>query len=254
MNQNRMATLGLAMCLGITGLAGFTDPARAQDNKPIEIPVADLAEANKAQQALEDFIRAYEAGNIGLIRSKLDPGMIGYQRFIDGMVQDTNQLKQIRLHLLDTQTMAGPDVAIIQTSWEKRFLSTGLSPGLYTGKSQFLLHRGKDGWRVAAVGGDDPFSSQSGVLAQLALTNASLPLAPAVSVEVIDPDLAGKGSISVQLSYGASTILVVLTESTPGRFGTTQSVTSGTVTMRYMDGNPGGGRPPSLLTRSIVIP
>lgn len=252
---NRMAALSLGLLLGSAGMAGLTATASAQGNKPVEAPVADLAEAGKAQQALEEFIRAYEGGNIGLIRSRLDPGMIGYQRFIDGMVQDSNRLKQIRLHLLDTQTMAGPDVAIIQTSWEKRFLSaTTLSPDINSGRSQFLLHRGKDGWRVAAVGGDNPFSSQSGVLAQLVLTDMGLPLAPAVRIGVVDPDLAGKGSTSVQLSYGASSILVVLMESTPGRFGATQAVTSGTVTLRYMDGNPGGGPPPSLLTRSIVVP
>lgn len=251
----RLALLSLATCLGLAGLGGFAESAIAQGSRPAEVPVADLAEANKAQQALEEFIRAYESGNIGLLRSRLDPAMVGYQRFIDGMVQDSSRLKQIRLHLLDTQTMAGPDVAIIQTSWEKRFLSaTDLRPDLNTGRSQFLLHRGKDGWRVAAVGGDNPFSSQSGVLAQLALTDVGLPLAPAVRIGVVDPDLAGKGSISVQLSYGASTILVVLAESTPGRFGAVQNVTSGTVTLRYMDGNPGGGRPPSLLTRSILVP
>lgn len=246
--SNRLAALMLALLLGATG-------AQAQGSKPAEVPVADLAEAGRAQQALEDFIRAYETGNIGLLRSKLDPAMIGYQRFIDGMIQDGNRLKQIRIHLLDTQTLAGPDVAMIQTSWEKRFLSaTSLQPDLNTGKSQFLLHRGKDGWRVVAVGGDNPFASQSGVLAQLTLTNAGTPMTPSVLITVVDPDLAGKSTIPVQLAYGASVATVTLTETTPGRFATLNPypVSGGVVTLRYMDANPGGGRPPSLLTRSVV--
>lgn len=248
--NNRLAALLLALLLGTAG-------AQAQGSKPAEVPVADLAEAGRAQQALEEFIRAYETGNIGLLRSRLDPAMIGYQRFIDGMIQDGNRLKQIRIHLLDTQTLAGPDVAMIQTSWEKRFLSvTSLQPDLNTGKSQFLLHRGKDGWRVVAVGGDNPFASQSGVLAQLTLTNAGTVGSPAVMIAVVDPDLAGKGSAAVNLTYGATVATVTLTETTPGRFVTINAygAASGLVTLKYMDGNPGGGRPPSLLTRSIVLP
>lgn len=245
-----MPLLVLCLALGLPGVAA------AQDARPVEVPVAELAEAAKVQQALEEFIRAYETGNVGLLRSRLDPTMIGYQRFIDGVIQDGSRLRQIRLHLLDSQSLVGPDVAMVQTRWEKRFLSaTDLRPGLYTGTSQFLLHRGKDGWRVAAVGGDNPFASQSGVLGRLLLTNVGTPSVPAVSVEVIDPDIAGLGAIVVQLALRDTVIPLTLTETTPGRYVQPFAhAASGPVTLRYMDANPGGGRPPSLLTHSIVLP
>jgi len=225
--------------------------------------VPDPAEAQKARQALDEFIRAYETGNIGLLRNMLDPGMIGYQRFIDGMVQDSNRLKQIRLHLLDTQTMAGTDVALVQARWEKRFLSvTGLRPGIFSGQSQFLMHRSAAGWRVAAVAGDNPFSSQSGVLAQLTLTPVSLPDNVAVTMQIIDPDMAGSGLLTAQLTHVhvvttlVTTSQVTLPETTPGRFQLMAPfvVGPGTVTLRYLDSNPGDGRPPSLLTRTIRVP
>lgn len=237
------------------GISGF---AVAADQEPkIAPPIADLSEGRKAQEALEELVRAYEAGNVGLIRSRLDPAMIGYQRFIDGVTQDSNRLKLIRIHLKDTQVLAGPDVAVIQTNWEKRFLSaTALAPGLFTGNSMFLLHRDNGGWKVAAFGGDNLFASQSGVLGQLQLTNANTPMAPSVNVVVIDPDMAGSGQLSVRLTHGSITSTALLLETTPGRFVAPGPVvvSSGLVTLQYLDNNPGGSRPPSMLSRSVTIP
>lgn len=134
-------------------------------------------------------------------------------------------------------------------------MTTDLSPGLYAGRSQFLLHSGKDGWRLAAVGGDNPFASQSGVLGRLVLTSVGTPSVPAVSVEVIDPDIAGRGAIVVQLALPDTLVPLTLIETTPGRYVQPFApAASGPVTLRYMDASPGGGRPPSLLTRSIVLP
>ena len=249
----RTVTLGLALLLGAMSLAVAVPEAVAQGDVQSKVPVADLSEAAKAQQALEEFIRAYETGNVGLLRSKLDPGMIGYQRFIDGMITDTTRMKMIRIHLLDTQSLVGPDVAMIQTSWQKRFLSaTGLTPAMYTGRSQFLMHRGKDGWQVAAIGGDNPFASQAGVLAQLSIVNRHTVLAPSYVAAVTDPDVAGQGYVDVQISNSGGTTTQRLLETTPGHF---QAILtgSGLITLRYMDPNPGGGRPPSLLTRSAQI-
>jgi len=234
---------------------------RADLAAPAAVP--DQADAHKARQALEEFIRAYETGNISMLRNMLDPGMIGYQRFIDGMVQDSNRLKQIRMHLLDTHTMAGTDVALVQARWEKRFLSVSeLRPGIFSGQSQFLMHRSAAGWRVAAVAGDNPFSSQSGVLAQLTLTPVSLVDNMAVTMQIIDPDMAGAGLLTAQLTHVlvattmVTTSQVTMMETTPGRFQnmTPFVVEPGMVTLRYLDQNPGDGRPPSLLTRTIRVP
>lgn len=218
-------------------------------------PVADLAEARRAQQALDDFIQAYEAGNINRLRGKLDPSMIGYQRLIDGMIQDSNRYKQIRLHLRNTKVLAGPDVAVIQTSWEKRFLDvSGMRPGLFEGRSMFLMHREPNGWHLAAFSGDNPFASQSGILGQLSLTFLPLPLVPAVRIEVTDPDMAGSGTLNVY----AGGVNRTLTEGPPGHFSLTVPApglaTGDTYTLRYLDSNPGNGRPPSVLTRNLIVP
>lgn len=257
--MNKLMTI---MLLAVGIAVGICAPARAADegvvaaadSKP-KAAIADLSEGRKAQLALEELIRAYETGNTGLIRSRLDPAMIGYQRFIDGVVQDNNRYKQIRITLSDVQVLAGPDVAVIQANWQKRFLSvSGLQPDLNSGHSMFLLHRDQEQWRVVAFGGDNLFSSQSGVLAQLILVDNHTALAPSVRVEVVDPDMAGTGQITVRLTTTSGSANVALTESLPGRFSREAvPVTSGLVTLKYMDNNPGGGRPPSMLSRSIVV-
>jgi hypothetical protein len=264
---------------------GAGDVGEKSTKGPAKQPVADLDEAKQALKALEEFIRAYESGNMGLIRNTIDPSMIGYQRFMDGVIRDLSTLKQIRIHLSDTQVLAGPDVAVIQTNWEKRFLSvTDFKAGLFSGRSLFLLHRGRQGWRLAAVAGDNVFSSQSGVLAQLTFTPSVLsssiipsvggPSAVAVRTEVLDPDLAGKPSLAVQVVTGqGDREAVTLTATTPGRFVRTSLqmelnsvITPGsgiievapgtlptTMSLRYLDNNPGSNRPPSRLSRDITI-
>jgi hypothetical protein len=228
----------------------------AENSEPkLTQPVADLAEARKALKSLDEFMRAYEAGNVNRLRTMLDPSLIGYQRLIDGMIQDTNRYKQIRLHLLNTQVLAGPDVAVIQADWQKRFLNVaGMRPGLFEGHSMFLMHREGDGWRMAAFSGDNPFSSQSGVLGQLTLTYLTGRAVPAIQIEVVDPDMAGRGTLNVT----AGGINRVLTEGLPGQFSLTIPspglVPGDTFTLRYLDSNPGNGRPPSVLTRSLVVP
>lgn len=275
--------VSLALAFGQSALAAETqviDQGKANPQTTSRKPIADLAEAQRVQQALNDFITAYETGNVSVLRNKLDPSMIGYQRFLDGVVRDTTAYKQIRVHLLDTQTLAGPDVAVIQTNWEKRFISVStFQPGLFTGHSTFLFHRSKEGWRIAAFGGDNLFASQSGVLAQLTFGPAIIPLASipvmaagplTVQLEVLDPDIAGLGTINVEFvtNLGDREIFA-LTETTPGRysrptltFGAGATVPGNgvinvpgpvTVTLRYLDNNPGDNRPPSVLTRTIRV-
>ncbi|HET7831421.1 MAG TPA: hypothetical protein VFK88_00500 [Gallionella sp.] len=283
------ASIGLAVSLALVPWSGalaaeaqvVEQGKTSQQTAPVK-PIADLAEAQRVQQALNDFITAYETGNVIALRNKLDPTMVGYQRFLDGVVRDTTAYKQIRIHLLDTQTLAGPDVAVIQTNWEKRFISvSSFQPGLFTGHSTFLFHRGKEGWRIAAFGGDNLFASQSGVLGQLTITPTVIPLAsiPAalgfidipVQLEVVDPDIAGLGTINLEVvTDKGDRETFALTELTPGRytrntlrFGAAVTVVPGngkiditgptTVTLRYLDNNPGDNRPPSVLTRTIRV-
>lgn len=267
--------------------ASAAQPVSAAAAQPpatlVQTPIADLAEAQKVQAELTALIRAYETGNINYLQSRLDPAMIGYQRFIDGVVRDNNQLKQLRIQLFDTQVLAGPDVAVIQTGWEKRFLTlVGFQPGLFTGHSTFLLHRDQDQWKIAAFSGDNLFASQSGVRAQL---SASPPVftafasgcgpCPTLSFTLLDPDLAGQGSAVVEvISSQGDRENLNLAATTPGRFtgsistysdnGAPINIGSGvldinanpalfpiTVTVRYLDQNPGSNRPPSYVTQIL---
>jgi hypothetical protein len=272
---------------------GASPPAAATVSKQtasgdgtLPAPIADLSEASKAQQALDELIRAYEGGNISFIQGKIDPTMIGYQRFLDGVRQDVNALRQIRVHLFNTQVVVGPDVAVVQTDWEKRFLFTAnLEPGIFSGHSIFLLHRGNTGWQVAAFSGDNLFASQSGVLGQINVVPGVISfaaIAPCiigfgcpvttvpVQIEVIDPDLAGQSSLNVALATDqGDRETITLTATTPGRFvATTLRMSRGpisqgdgvievtaptTLSVRYLDNNPGNNRPPSMLTRIIQI-
>ncbi len=263
-------------------------PVAGPAQPPVEMPaaapkpgVASLADAQAAQAALDEMIRAYENGNVAMLQSRLDPAMIGYQRFLDGARNDANRLRQIRINLFDTQTTIGPDVAVIQTNWEKRFVgATDFRPGLFSGHSKFLMQRKKSGWSVIAFAGDNLFSSASGVLAQIRINGGStvLPLPGgniptlAFQLEVIDPDMAGSGSITVDVQTGGGDReTVALAETSPGRFFATPNLTrvaaaapsSGngvievagatSLTVRYLDRNPGDGRPPSTVTLTVQV-
>lgn len=241
-----------------------------------KLPIADLAEAQKARSALDELIRAYEIGNIALIQSRLSPSMIGYQRFVDGMLRDTNWMKQIRIHLFDTQVTAGPDVAVIQTGWEKRFLTvTTFAPELYTGRSLFLLHRDQGEWRIANMSGDNLFASQSGVLGKILLSQPSIPgpcpCAATIGVTLLDPDMAGQGRATVEiLSTQGEREVFSLTETTPGRFtnpavdfdiaggfvpgnGVVEGTSGSQIlfTVRSLDRTPGSNRPPSYVLKTL---
>lgn len=209
-----------------------SDPAQAPATqiKPVGAPadkpstdkrVAGFAEMQQARDAFAEFIRAYETGNVLLIQRRLDPAMIGYQQFLDGVRSDTAALRQIRMQLIDTQITAGPDVAVIQTAWEKRALSAAsFQPQLNSGRSQILMHRGTDGWRMVAISGDNLFASSAGTAALLNVIPAviftgnfpadTVVNAP-IQIQVIDPDLAGRPSVTVQIrsSQGDSEVVTL---------------------------------------------
>lgn len=252
-------------------------PATVSPANASPAPVADLEEARKARAAFEELIRAYETGNLALIQSRLSPSMIGYQRFLDGLTRDIHLMKQMRVHLFDTQVTAGPDMAVIQTGWEKRYLPVtdmGI-PELLSGRGMFLLHRDKGEWKIAAMAGDNLFASLSGVMGQILLSMPVIPgpcpCGPVLTVTLVDPDIAGQGSatLTVVSSQGESETLT-LAETTPGRFVNAavafdiaggfvpgNGVVEGTAgspilfTFRYFDRRPGGNRPPSLVLKQL---
>lgn len=258
---------------GVSAAAG----AAARDALP------DFSEIQKARDAFDELLRAYESGNVGQVRRRLDPSMIGYQVFLDGVRRDANALKNLRIQLIDTQVTVGPDVAVIQTAWEKRYLAVSdFQPGLLTGRSTILMHRGAEGWRLAAVAQDNLFTSATGMLTRFTLAPSVVSLVPgadaptqriALQLEIADPDLAGLGEISVSVtsSEGDREVLAVPAVA-PGVFRL-QSVTmapfmqlivpgnqvldlagaAATFTFSYIDADPGGNRLPVTLNRVLLV-
>jgi hypothetical protein len=238
-------------------------------------------ESNPAFIAFNEFVAAYEAGNVTFIRAKLDPAMLGLQNLLDGISDDINKQKQIRMLIKDVQLQCGPDVTAIQFSWEKRFLDVrSFTPGLFSGRGSVLMHLERGAWNVAALAGDNPFAGKRGVLAGLAfqpganftLNNVQPAPAPLdLTLEVNDSDMAGIGTLKVQVVTSNGDVeLFDLPELSPGVFRRTSVlVTSAPVapgdgvlslangvslTMRYVDQNPGNNMPPTLLTRSFKMP
>lgn len=225
---------------------------------------------------LMEIVRAYEAGDASALERRLDPAMLGLQRFRDALTADLTKQKQIRLLVKDVTMQCGPGLATLQFSWEKRFLEvTTFQPGLFEGRATMLMHTGRGGWRLAGISGDNPFASSLGTLGELvfgpAFPLASVGATPTpvpVTVSVTDADLAGLGLLRVQVVTSAGDAETLsLPETSPGRFGVATLVVaagspvpgdgvvqlaSGTsLELRYVDTRPGGNRPATVLTRTL---
>ncbi len=220
----------------------------------------------------------HESGNIARLQQRLDPGMVGYQVFLNGIRRDIAAYRNLRINLTDVQVTAGPDLAVIQLAWEKRFLSASdFTPGIFTGRSTVLMHRDGDTWKLSAVALDNPFSSASGALARFTVTPMSLAIGVLdgdvpMQVEVVDPDMAGLEIVNVTVSTAngdRETLLVpsvspgvfrlisvplLFEPGTPGPGNLLVEVPGpGSITFRYVDTNPGDNRPASTLTRLLRV-
>lgn len=240
--------------------------------------VGGLADMQAARNTLDEILRTYESGNLAKFRQHLDPSMVGYQVFVDGVRRDIAAYRNLRINLTDTQITAGPDLAVIQIAWEKRFMSAGdFTPGIFTGRSTVLMHRDGDSWQLSAVALDNPFSSASGVLARFTVMPMSLGINALdgnvpMQIEVVDADMAGAETVQVAVTAAnGDRETLVLASVSPGVFrainvpllfepGTPTSNNQlvevpgpGTVTFRYVDANPGDNRPASTITRLILV-
>lgn len=229
-----------------------------------------------ATNELLEFVRAYEAGNIAAIQAKIDPSMLGYQRFIDGLIQDFNRQKQIRMLVKDIQVQCGADLATVQFNWEKRYLDViTFAPALLVGRGTLLMHRSLGNWKVAAIAGDNPFSGFAGTKGQLtfgpAFSLAAVSVIPTnvpITVQVIDSDMAGIGSLTVQIvTNQGDAESITLPEISPGRFarnflavaagapvqgnGILELANGVQLTLRYVDQKPGNNLPPTMLTQTL---
>ncbi len=115
---------------------------------------------NPAQRSLDDFIRAYERGDIAYIQHRLDPNMIGYSVFLNSMMEDANAQKQIRFLIQNRNAQCGSDLAVINFRWEKRFIDlVSFEPRLQTGQASVLTYLKAGEWRLSGITGDNPFAS-----------------------------------------------------------------------------------------------
>lgn len=235
--------------------------------------------ARAAQLALDEFLRAWERGDVAALQRRLDPALIGYGQFLDGAAGDAARYRQLRFTLQDVQVMAGPDVAVVQAHWQKRFVvANTFQPALQEGNAMFMMHAGAGGWRLAAVAGDTPFAGGGGVLGQLVfqptvLACAALAATCPVMLEVRDPDLAGTGSLVLALaSSTGDRESLTLTEIAPGRFqllpasltvvaatplagnGSVEAAPGATITVTYTDARAGSGRPVTPVSARVRVP
>lgn len=115
---------------------------------------------NPAQQSLDEFIRAYERGDIAYIQRRLDPNMIGYNVFLNSMMEDASAQKQIRFLIQNRNAQCGSDLAVINFRWEKRFIDlVSFEPRLQTGQASVLTYLKAGEWRLSGITGDNPFAS-----------------------------------------------------------------------------------------------
>lgn len=206
--------------------------------------LGDFDDRQNARMALDELLRRYELGDVNYVRSRLDGSMIGYQKLLDDITTEHSQCKQLRVNLLNTQVQAGPDLAVVQTSWEKRCLMLpNFTPRLDQGNSTFLMHRGQSGWYMAGLTGSNPFNpprqstpnnpnnsnipatvktlatlTASTTLSCSALTSSGSPTPYPFSIALNDPDKAGAPSVNVTLTMGTESENVVLTAAGGGTF------------------------------------
>jgi hypothetical protein len=144
----------LAVALVVAAPVCTAQPAQEspRSSSPAQQPAAD------AQLALDQLIAAYERSDVTALRSLLDPGFLGYQRFINGAQLDFHTNRLLRIHFGIPRTTTGRDVAVLQLDWEKRFVDAEtFKPRSTSGHLTVLLHRTAAGWRLAALHGESPF-------------------------------------------------------------------------------------------------
>ena len=200
-----------------------TESNQRQANSRI---VDDCVSDSPAQQVLNDFIDAYERADIAYIQRRLDPAMVGYSAFLSNMMKDINVQKQNRFLIQNRNVQCGPDLAVINFKWEKRYLDLAtFRPRLQTGQAAVLTHL-KDGqWKLSGISGDNPFAPRLNQATTLIASPNAISLnvvgaTPVTSqIKLISPDLEGLGTVQViALASTGDRETFVLNEVQPGVF------------------------------------
>lgn len=242
----------------------------ANENGAPRIP--DCANAEPIRQALDTFVQAYQNNQIFELQNRLDAALVGRQRLLDAMREDQLRLRQIDLRWRDTQIQCGPNVAVLQTTWEKRFLDAQtFQPGKREGRTSLLFHWQGDAWKLAALSGDNPFGAgASGALASISFSSRiTIGTNTPVFLLLNDPDLVSQAVARVELSTNLGDRLSLnLNNIGPGQFrvqlplatgaanpanATLEINTGAVITARYADANPGGGRPATVVSSTAAV-
>lgn len=185
----------------------------------------DCAQDSPAQKVLDDFIAAYERGDIGYIQRRLDPSMVGYGAFLKSMMEDVNAQKQIRFLIQNRNVQCGPNLAVVNFKWEKRYLDlVTFRPRLETGQAAILTHLKAGEWKLSGISGKNPFAPRLNQATTLIVTpkairvNAIGTFPIATQVKLISPDMEGVGVVQAEVFGGGDRELLNLTEVQPGVF------------------------------------
>lgn len=181
--------------------------------------IGDNEGASAAHQALNEMLRTYESGNTVNLQSYFDSSMIGYQKLIDGISVEANNCKQMRINLSNTKTQVGPDLAVIQTNWEKRcLLLPNFKPVVESGQSNFLMHKNLNGWKMTGISGANPLTPVNLPATLKASTSTSCsavniistPVTMSFSITVTDPYKTKVNNVNVKVSSGTDSETISL--------------------------------------------
>lgn len=154
-----MHTLRLLSLLG--ALAAVAAAPSALATQPTVTKTWTQTDVQPALDALQQLLSAYATGNQTQIESLVDPTMIGYSRVVDPVRDAAMAQRQLRVSLSDTRTQISEDVVIVQTHWEKRFVSSpGRQAGRKSGICTFVMRPDASVWRLSALNGDNPFGAE----------------------------------------------------------------------------------------------
>ncbi|MEE9331875.1 MAG: hypothetical protein V3U89_06555 [Methylophilaceae bacterium] len=194
------------------------------DDKIASNCVAD----SPAQKVLDAFVKAYERGDVAYIQRRLDPSMIGYGALLNSMMKDVNVQKQTRFLIQNKNVQCGPNLAVVNFSWEKRYLDLlTFRPRLQTGQAAVLTHFKAGEWKLSGITGDNPFAPTLNKPTTLVVTPRTANLGaigtgivPVSSqITLVSESLAGAGVIQVQArTSSGDTETISLKESQLGVF------------------------------------
>ncbi len=157
MRTIRLSHFSYALATVLSAAAG----PYALGAEPAITVVSEQSEVQHAVEAMQRLVTAYTTGNQMQLEALLEPKMIGYSRVVDGMRDAQTTQNQLRLSLSDTRTQISEHVVLIQTRWDKRYVSNPGRQAVHkSGLCTMVMRPELSGWRLSALNGDNPFSAE----------------------------------------------------------------------------------------------